>query len=113
MCLLHAPGTVGFVDTGRYSISKHIRLAKRFRVQQTRALGACATMPRSIAAPQAWLQEFAWTADDKAAKQERRSTCGESGGLLAAQPMFCFEQAMRSLYWSTLVYDYREVRLQT
>jgi hypothetical protein len=63
-----------------------------------------------VPAPQAWLQEFAWTEDDKAAKQARRRACRECGGRLARQPMFCFEQAARCLYWSTLAYDYLEVR---
>jgi hypothetical protein len=27
---------------------------------------------------------------------------------LAAEPMFCFETALKALYWSTLVYRYDE-----
>lgn len=59
---------------------------------------------------QVWLQEFAWTEDEKAAKIERRSRDGPKGRQLAKEPMFCFEFAMSMLYWSALVYDYGEVR---
>ena len=30
---------------------------------------------------------------------------------LAAQPMFCFETAVKMWYWSALVYDYQQVCL--
>lgn len=58
---------------------------------------------------QVWLQEFAWTEDEKAAKIERRTRDGPKGRQLAKEPMFCFEFAMNMLYWSALVYDYGEV----
>ncbi len=58
---------------------------------------------------QVWLQEFAWTEDEKAAKVERRDKDGPQGRQLAKEPMFCFEFAMNMLYWSALVYDYGEV----
>ena len=29
----------------------------------------------------------------------------------AMQPMFCFETALNCLFWASLCYDYREVRL--
>ena len=41
------------------------------------------------------------------AKLARR--CEAGPGELAGQPMFCVETAVKCLYWSTLVYDYREV----
>ena len=31
---------------------------------------------------------------------------------VAGQPMFCVETAVKCLYWSTLVYDHREVPVQ-
>ncbi|CAL8466201.1 g5737 [Coccomyxa elongata] len=58
---------------------------------------------------QVWLQEFAWTEDEKEAKIERRNRDGPKGRQLAKEPMFCFEFAMSMLYWSALVYDYGEV----
>lgn len=60
---------------------------------------------------QVWLQEFAWTEEEKAAKIERRNRDGAIGRQLAKEPMFCFEFAMNMLYWSALVYDYGEVRM--
>jgi hypothetical protein len=64
-----------------------------------------------VALLQVWLQEFAWTEDEKAAKIERRSRDGPKGRELAGEPMFCFEFGMNMLYWSALVYNYAEVRL--
>ena len=58
---------------------------------------------------QVWLQEFAWTEDEKLAKLQRRNRCGPQGRQLAKEPLFCFEYAMNMLYWSSLVYDYGEV----
>ncbi len=58
---------------------------------------------------QAWLEEFAWTEAEKHAKIARRNADGPRGRELAGQPMFCFETAMKCLYWSSLCYDYREV----
>lgn len=60
-------------------------------------------------AHQVWLEEFAWTEDEKAAKIARRNADGPRGQELAGQPMFCFESAMKCLYWASLCYDYREV----
>lgn len=62
---------------------------------------------------QVWLQEFAWTADEKLAKMERRNRDGPKGRELAREPMFCFEFAMNMLYWSALVYNYGEVCLRS
>jgi hypothetical protein len=59
---------------------------------------------------QVWLQEFAWTEEEKQGKLERRNRDGPQGRHLAKEPMFCFDFAMNMLYWSALVYDYREVR---
>ena len=43
---------------------------------------------------QVWLQEFAWTEDEKLAKLQRRNRCGPQGRQLAKEPLFCFEYAM-------------------
>lgn len=57
-----------------------------------------------------WLQEFAWTEEEKQAKVERRNRDGPRGQQLAKEPMFCFDTALHMLYWSALVYEYGEVR---
>ncbi len=56
-----------------------------------------------------WLQEFAWTELEREAKIERRNRDGPQGRQLAKEPMFCFEQAINLLYWSSLIYDTGEV----
>ena len=70
-------------------------------------------------ARQIWLQEFAWTEREKPKKLVARNagetSSGSTEGLqllrekLAQEPMFCFETAMNMLYWSALVYDYKQV----
>ncbi|BDA51092.1 probable phospholipase A1-Igamma1, chloroplastic at C-terminar half [Coccomyxa sp. Obi] len=57
---------------------------------------------------QVWLQEFAWTEEEKKSKIERRNRDGPRGQQLAKEPMFCFDSALHSLYWSALIYDYGE-----
>ncbi|CAL8466200.1 g5736 [Coccomyxa elongata] len=57
---------------------------------------------------QVWLQEFAWTEEEKWAKIERRNRDGPRGQQLAKEPMFCFDNAVHMLYWSALVYEYGE-----
>ncbi|KAK9902044.1 hypothetical protein WJX75_002353 [Coccomyxa subellipsoidea] len=58
-----------------------------------------------------WLQEFAWTEEEKAERLSIRSSsgvCPDTNDGLSKEPMFCFETAMNMLYWSALVYDYEE-----
>lgn len=54
---------------------------------------------------QVWLQEHAWTLEDK---HVLRSLWDEKSGTNTAiqnEPIFCFELAMKAFYWSGLVYD--------
>ena len=37
-----------------------------------------------------WLQEFAWTEEEKHAKFLKRASDGELGEQLSNEPMFCF-----------------------
>jgi hypothetical protein len=39
---------------------------------------------------QVWLQEFAWTEEEKQEKSQKRAADGEVGELLAKEPLFCF-----------------------
>lgn len=60
---------------------------------------------------QVWLQYFAWTEHNVAASIKRRSDCS---GLhdklpLSKEPMFCFETAVKLLYWCGLAYELQEV----
>ncbi|EIE18442.1 hypothetical protein COCSUDRAFT_68209 [Coccomyxa subellipsoidea C-169] len=60
---------------------------------------------------QVWLQQFAWTEAQKTerlAERLTRLTGPAAAEALAAEPMFCFETALKALYWSTLVYRYDE-----
>ncbi|KAL4421963.1 hypothetical protein ABPG77_010986, partial [Micractinium sp. CCAP 211/92] len=59
-----------------------------------------------------WLQEFAWTEADVPRKLAERASTVDPGSLqdaqLAKEPMFCFEIAVKAMFWSFLVYDYAE-----
>lgn len=60
---------------------------------------------------QVWLQEFAWTEGDLASKREERSSSLPPGADVEAldrEPMWCFETAVKLMYWSFLCYDYEE-----
>lgn len=43
---------------------------------------------------QVWLQEFAWTEEEKQEKFQKRAADGEVGELLAKEPMFCFGEGL-------------------
>lgn len=67
--------------------------------------------PSSCLPLQVWLQEFAWTEDDLPNKKEERSSSLPSGSdveQLNREPMWCFETAIKLMYWSFLCYDYEE-----
>ncbi len=56
---------------------------------------------------QVWLQEFAWTeAKQRDLLAIRNEVTGSESNLdIAAEPMFCFETALKALFWSGLTYD--------
>ncbi len=63
---------------------------------------------------QVWLQEFAWTEEDKEEDMCNRSKSrdrlsSKDADSLQKQPMFCMETAINMFYWSVLVYDHEEV----
>ena len=60
---------------------------------------------------QVWLQYFAWTEGSLSAKVQSRSNIGsqQDTDSLAKEPMFCFETAIKMLYWCGLAYEYNEV----
>ena len=63
---------------------------------------------------QVWLQEFAWTEEDKEEDMCNRSRSrdrlsSKDADRLQKQPMFCMETAINMFYWSVLVYDHEEV----
>ncbi|DBA98954.1 TPA: hypothetical protein ACH3X1_014695 [Trebouxia sp. C0004] len=57
---------------------------------------------------QVWMQEFCWSYRSKAAKMAARNQSAPNNAELVAAPMFCFEDAMKLLYWTSLTYDYKE-----
>ena len=70
----------------------------------------------STASPalQVWLQEFAWTEEDKEEdlcnrSKSRDRLSSKDADSLQKQPMFCMETAINMFYWSVLVYDHEEV----
>ncbi|DBA79451.1 TPA: hypothetical protein ACH3X2_007723 [Trebouxia sp. C0005] len=54
---------------------------------------------------QVWLQQFAWTEQSHEAKLRKRNAMPEDECLIEAEPMFCFETAVKLLYWSGFVYE--------
>lgn len=64
----------------------------------------------NVRAAQVWLQEFAWTEEEKISKlAQRSSVAGTISTTLQHEPMFCFGTAVKLFYWSHLVYDIKEV----
>ena len=69
---------------------------------------------RGYCCAQVWLQEFAWTEEDKEEDMRNRSRSrdrlsSKDADSLQKQPMFCMETAVNMFYWSVLVYDHEEV----
>lgn len=60
---------------------------------------------------QEWLQFFAWTKDTKAVKLAERASHmpQQQQRLLKGHPIFCFETAIKLLYWCGFVYEHDEV----
>ena len=64
---------------------------------------------QSLCAIQAWLQKFAWTDSSLKTKISKRNALPQDEALLEKEPMFCFETAVKLLYWSAFVYEHGEV----
>lgn len=62
---------------------------------------------------QVWLQSFAWTENSLSVRKQVGSGVGSlhEAPLLAEEPMFCFETAVKLLYWCGLAYEYHEVTM--
>lgn len=60
---------------------------------------------------QRWLQHFAWTESSQTSRMEQRNRMlkPEHRQLLEQEPLFCFETAVKLLYWCGFVYEYDEV----
>jgi len=52
-----------------------------------------------------WLREFAWSEDEVPTLIKERG----NGCCLKSAPLFCFETAVKTFYWSALIYYYRQV----
>jgi hypothetical protein len=69
--------------------------------------------PEQKAILQVWLQEFAWTeADIPRKRSERVSSLPDDsfeGFCMDCEPLFCFETAVKLMYWSFLAYDSGEL----
>jgi hypothetical protein len=65
---------------------------------------------------QVWLQEFAWTEEERESQLRQRASSLRAGSdahaaaELAHEPLFCFETALKMFFWSNVVYDHLEVR---
>ncbi|GAB4817731.1 hypothetical protein N2152v2_004777 [Parachlorella kessleri] len=70
--------------------------------------------PGEMGILQVWLQEFAWTEKDVPHKRQERSSSLPKGSYehfcMDCEPMFCFETAVKMMYWSYLCYDKDETK---
>ena len=57
---------------------------------------------------QAWLQRFAWTEKKLERRKKVRNALPADRTLLSQEPMFCFETAVKLLYWCGFVYEHDE-----
>lgn len=57
---------------------------------------------------QSWLQRFSWTEQLLRGRVARRNALPKDETLLRDEPMFCFETAVKMLYWSAFVYELDE-----
>ena len=65
----------------------------------------------SSPALQIWLQRFAWTEQHLESCIRARNELPLDTSLLCTEPMFCFETAVKLLYWCGFVYEHEEVSL--
>ena len=65
---------------------------------------------RFVRAVQAGLQVFAWTEGQVPSSMRRRQAYASDIGSLGEEAMFCFERALKLLYFSALAYDIKEVQ---
>ena len=59
---------------------------------------------------QAWLQRFAWTEQKLKQRKQARDSLPADKTLLEREPMFCFETAVKLLYWCGFVKEHGEGR---
>ena len=58
---------------------------------------------------QAGLQVFAWAESQEEGRKHQRELYTGGSKSLSQEPMFCFERALKLLYFSALAYDIEEV----
>ena len=61
---------------------------------------------------QAWLQRFAWTEKKLERRKKLRNSLPADRTLLEQETMFCFETAVKLLYWCGFVYQHDETEMQ-
>jgi hypothetical protein len=58
---------------------------------------------------QVWLQMFSWTEQDLQSQLNKRAALVNNPAALTNEPMFCYETAVKLLYWAGLAYEVDEV----
>lgn len=61
---------------------------------------------------QVWLQLFSWTEKDLPHWIAERASLLKNRAAIEKEPMFCFETAVKLLYWAGLAYEIDEVWLE-
>ncbi|KAL6766612.1 hypothetical protein ACKKBG_A36695 [Auxenochlorella protothecoides x Auxenochlorella symbiontica] len=102
-------GSINLASLGY--LPMHIAMSVVVVVQ---AYHATPKRPSDASILRVWLQEFSWTEGSlEANKKERSSSLPASAAgqarELDAEPMWCFETAMKLNYWTFLCYDYKEL----
>ncbi|KAL3161314.1 hypothetical protein ABBQ38_009668 [Trebouxia sp. C0009 RCD-2024] len=92
---------------------QYILLGLTVQCSMLMSMGSILVQPRSQSSDedimmQAWLQRFAWTERKLQRHIKMRNSLPVDKMLLQHEPMFCFETAVKLLYWCGFVYEYGE-----
>lgn len=73
------------------------------------SLGRFPPKASSVLAMQVGLQVFSWAESQTESRKRQRERYSGGSESLSQEPMFCFERALKLLYFSALAYDIEEV----
>lgn len=83
-------------------------------ISSSMLLQPCTATGSDTLVMQQWLQHFAWTESSQSFRSEKRNNMLKSQNrqLLEQEPLFCFETAVKLLYWCGFAYEYDEGRTE-
>ncbi|DBA92428.1 hypothetical protein WJX77_009083 [Trebouxia sp. C0004] len=79
-------------------------------ISSSMLLQPCSATGSDTLVMQQWLQHFAWTEKSQSGRSEKRNSMLKlhNRQLLEQEPLFCFETAVKLLYWCGFAYEYDE-----